>query len=201
MTKVLHYVSKPFLQLLLFALFLGFFGIPAIQRYQMMKVMVVSSSLDTGGIASPAITVVALNPETMNGWKGDGKSWQQDELEKRCKDDNIVDCIKSETFNISEFSKDVIIGWLTHKSISPREDLWMEDYGAPWFGRYHTLHTGRKLEPDDDKGQLFLLMSYSFVYEIFVHDPHFFILNDNPNGFPSNRLTLNPNTSGNNYQR
>ena len=123
MTTILRHASKPLLQLLLFALFLGFFGLPSIQRYQMTKVMVVSSSHDTGGIAAPDITIVALNPGTMSGWKGDGESGHIDMLEKRCKDDNIVNCIKSETFNSSDFFKDIIVGWVPHESLLARESF------------------------------------------------------------------------------
>ena len=167
----------------------------------MMEVMVVSSSQNTGGIDAPAITVVALNPETKNGWKGDGKRWQLDELEKRCQNDNIVTCIKSETFNSSEFFKDLLMGWLTHESISTKEGLWIEGYEDSWRGRYYTIQTGRKLEPEDDHSQLYLLLSYSFAYEIFIHDPNFFYINESPIGLASIRLTLNPNTSGSNYHR
>ena len=187
--------------MLLFALFLGFFGLPSIRRYQMMKVMVVSSSHDTGGIASPDITIVTLNLGTMTGWKGDGESGHIDMLEKRCKNENIVKCIKSETFNSSDFFQDIIIGWVTRESLLAKESLLLEDYGIPLYGRYYTVNTGRMMEPEDDHSQVFLTLSKNFVYEIFLHDKHFFMINENPTGLGSIRLTLNPNITGRVYYR
>ena len=61
---------KLLVQLAMFVVFLQFFGIPAISRYYDMKVTVVSSVKDTDGIRAPAISVSALNAQTMNGWKG-----------------------------------------------------------------------------------------------------------------------------------
>ena len=201
MATLLSHASKPLLQMLLFVLFLGFFGLPSIRRYQMMKVMVVSSSHDTGGIAAPDITIVALNPGTMSGWKGDSESGHIDMLEKRCKDDNIVNCIKSETFNSSDFFKDIIIGWVTRESLLARESLLLEDFGIPLYGRYYTFNTGRMMEPEDDHSQVFLTLSNNFVYEIFLHDPDFFMINESPIGLGSIKLTLNPNMTGKVYYR
>ena len=61
---------KTLVQIALFVIFLYFFGLPAIKRYQDKKVMVVTSKRDTEGIEAPAITIAALNPDTLSGWKG-----------------------------------------------------------------------------------------------------------------------------------
>ena len=57
-------------QLMLFLAFLYFFGLPAIERYQDKKVMVVTSKRNTEGIEAPVITIVAFNPENKTGWRG-----------------------------------------------------------------------------------------------------------------------------------
>ena len=60
---------KSLVQFALFVVFLYFFGLPAIERYQDKKAMVVTSKRDTDGIEAPAITIAALNPDTLNRWK------------------------------------------------------------------------------------------------------------------------------------
>ena len=57
------------MQLVLLAIFLHYFGLPAVSRYQRREVMVVSSRRDTGGIQAPAITIAAMSPEDLSGWK------------------------------------------------------------------------------------------------------------------------------------
>ena len=61
------------LQLSLFVIFLNFFGIPAITKYQNKETMVVYSEEETDGIEAPAITVVAVNGMSL-GWKTVGKN-------------------------------------------------------------------------------------------------------------------------------
>ena len=43
------------MQLVLLVIFLHYFGLPAVSRYQMREVMVVSSRRDTGGIQAPGL--------------------------------------------------------------------------------------------------------------------------------------------------
>ena len=61
--------AKFLLQILLFALFLHFFGIPAVARYQEKKVLVVKSVRDTGGLEAPAVTIIVKRNTTLTGWK------------------------------------------------------------------------------------------------------------------------------------
>ena len=49
---------KIFLQVVLLATFLAFFGVPALRKYQRAEVMVVESVKDTDGIELPSITIV-----------------------------------------------------------------------------------------------------------------------------------------------
>ena len=61
---------KILFQIMLFVIFLLFFGLPVIERYQDMEVMVVTSKRTTEGIEAPAITIAAFNPQTKTGWRG-----------------------------------------------------------------------------------------------------------------------------------
>ena len=58
-----------FLYVLLLALFMVFFGIPSIQKYQRKETIVISSRKLTNGIAAPAVTFIALSNDTRYGWK------------------------------------------------------------------------------------------------------------------------------------
>ena len=71
---------RPCLQLVLLVIFLHYFGLPAVSRYQKMEVMVVSSRRDTGGIQAPAITIAAGNP---HGWRDNVTDLPR--IEQKCK--------------------------------------------------------------------------------------------------------------------
>ena len=81
-------LAKLISQLGLFAIFLWFFGIPAIKRYQKQEVMVISSIEHSGGILAPTVSVVVRNPSSMKGWKSDNIT-------------SSVEVIKLGSFNIS----------------------------------------------------------------------------------------------------
>ena len=87
------------LQILLLAIFLHFFGLPAIEKYQRREVMVVETSKDTDGIPLPAITI---------GQAGGSTNLRQ-RLDSSCYPLNasIPNCIKRETMNISRLLNSV----------------------------------------------------------------------------------------------
>ena len=60
--------SKTTLQLVLFFLFLTFFGIPSFKQYQRKETIVVKSELETEGIEVPAVTLQATLDNFL-GWK------------------------------------------------------------------------------------------------------------------------------------
>ena len=61
-------LSKTILQLLLFSLFLAFFGIPSLTQYQRKEIIVLKSESKTGaGIEPPAVNLLATRNSL--GWK------------------------------------------------------------------------------------------------------------------------------------
>ena len=58
-----------FLYGLLLALFMVFFGIPSVQKYQNKETIFLSSQKLTNGIEAPAVTIIALNNNNGYGWK------------------------------------------------------------------------------------------------------------------------------------
>ena len=57
-------MMRPVLQLILLAIFLFFFGLPAIETFGQKKVIVEEERRDTNGIPCPAVTIAA---RTQNG--------------------------------------------------------------------------------------------------------------------------------------
>ena len=92
------------LQILLLAIFLHFFGLPAIDKYQKRDAMVVETSKDTEGIPLPAISI-------------------SDQLSHRLVSScyplnaSITNCIKRETLNISRLLKNVLLGYTKKKQL------------------------------------------------------------------------------------
>jgi hypothetical protein len=69
--KFLGSSAKPTLHIVLLLIFLFFFGLPSINRFNAKEVITVTSKKLTGGISAPAISLVALNPRTKVGWRDD----------------------------------------------------------------------------------------------------------------------------------
>ena len=99
-------VSKSVLQIVLFSLFLAFFGIPSLLQYQRKEVIVLKSELKQGeGIEPPAVTLEATR-ETL-GWKTVDKEqfWKTFDLFNHCQALNktVEDCIKEDSFALEDF--------------------------------------------------------------------------------------------------
>ena len=142
-----------------------------------------TSKKNTGGIAAPAVTIAPRNPRTKRGWVGNTTSYPK-VVEDVCghQQEIIEGCIKNETFSNSDAFKDVILGFTEKKSLLDQEGLWREDFTTSWYGRTYTLDIHRQIGPDDKQDQFFLVLGRNLKYSIFVHDPAYFVLNDNPMG-------------------
>ena len=129
-------IVRPGLQIILLTIFLHFFGLPALHSYREMKVMVISSRRDTGGIQAPAITLSSRNPDTKIGWRNNIRGYNI--IESTCKNFTAIeDCITKNTFEQSEVFKDVLLGFKAKQSILTT-NLWSEDFTVAWAGRTYT---------------------------------------------------------------
>ena len=201
-TSYLFHSLRPLLQVVLLVTFLVFFGLPAITRYQAKRVVVVLSKRDTEGIVAPTISIAAWNPETKNGWKGNA-SMTFDLIRANCQSTptSVERCIDEKTFRQTEVFKDVVLGLAAKTSVLNKENLITADFSTAWDGMFYAVNVQRRIGPDDSVDQIYILLDKSHIYNIFVHDPAYFIVNENPAGLPSVMLKLNPNTSGNYYYR
>ena len=160
-------------QVLLLSAYLYLFGLPALGRFEAKEVMIVKTTKDTNGIASPALTLAVRN--------------QFDKDICYNKEASIEDCIEENTRNGSEILKRVIVGYRLNKEINLTKETLKEDFTRSWSGRYYTLNLDEKIGPNIDDDMLFLEMkaNLKFDYTIFVHDPKYFLFNENPIALPT----------------
>ena len=166
--------AKPLFQLILLAIFLHFFGLPAIDTYLKKEVMVVEKKRDTDGIPLPAITIVALDQ-------------QKPEDCYSLNDGSIEKCIEENSLNSSDLLRDTLLGIPMEKmaTLNLSKDMFTEDSTQYWSGIYYTLNLSLTIGPVSEEDQVDLFLSQkNLTYQIFLHDPGFFILSDNPVAFP-----------------
>ena len=165
--------AKPLFQLILLAIFLNFFGLPAINTYLKKEVMVVEKKRDTDGIPLPAITIVALDQ-------------QKPEDCYSLNDGSIEKCIEENSLNSSDLLRDtLLLGMEKEATLNLSKDMFTEDSTQYWSGIYYTLNLSLTIGPASEEDQVDLFLSQKkLTYQIFLHDPGFFILSDNPIAFP-----------------
>ena len=134
----LLFLAKPFCQISLFVIFLYFFGMPNIERYQKQEVMVVSSTKLSGGFPAPTISVSAMNNFTGRGWKSNIIPPAVELIDFYCGNaSDIQKCILDGTYNRSDVVKYVQIGYNRNESLmDPR--FWREVFQDPYYGRRFT---------------------------------------------------------------
>ena len=95
-------ISKTILQLVLFSLFLGLFGIPSFNQYQRKETIIVKSEVDTNGIEAPVVTLQATKNNF--GWKSvdSNTDWYKFGLQEHCERINktLDKCIASDSIKL-----------------------------------------------------------------------------------------------------
>ena len=191
-------VLKLILQLLLFAVFLYMYGIAALERLNKKSTIVIKTRMNTDGIEAPSFTISARSRSTGMGWKEKHilNAHSNDTLVHQCEDfDTVEQCLDSQTFNRSEIIKGALLGYERKLSLMEDEGVWEEDFTYVRFGRSYTFQPNIRIGPEDDKEQLILLLDNKYIFDIFVHEKDFFILNDNRCTLPSNYIKLIPDAS------
>ena len=184
-------VAKPVFQLILLATFLYFFGLPAIDTYLKKDVIVVEKKRDTDGIPFPAITIAAIS---------------QDELDicYKLSDGSIETCIENNSPNSSDLLKGVMKGFPSFGSvpINLTKEMLTEDSTEHNSGRHYVLNLPLTVGPEDrDPVYLLLSKDIKFPYQIFLHDPKFFIFSDNPIAFPMETRFVKAKSSDSHFYR
>ena len=179
------------LQILLLAIFLHFFGLPAVEKYEKGEVMVVETSKHTDGIPLPAITIGVAYEAVF-----------EDRLHNICFPQNksIANCIQTQTPNVSSILKNVLQGYKKRKELSIGKKEIIEDFTATRAGRLFTLNFPLKIGHESSVDQIFLSLKPDFV-KIMLHDPDYFIFNDNPVGLPTALTVFDVKTMFSHYHR
>ena len=191
-------VSKTILQLLLFFLFLAFFGLPSFSQYQKKETIIVKSELDTQGIEAPAVTLQAI--QNKFGWKSAGNElWYNFELYEHCERINmtIEQCIQNDSIKLTDFLEDIRIDKNYDSrsatplllNLSTSSAYWREDMTATAFGKYFTFNSPKSISLNQDYCMTFILVR-NFTFIVFVHDEDFFLNVANPWGPPVNYWTF-----------
>ena len=199
--------SKTVLQVVLFLLFLNFFGIPSFDQYQRKETIIVKSEIDTNGIEAPAVTIQASRNNF--GWKSVDNSteWYNFDLQEHCDRINktLDKCIAGDSTKLDDFLLDIKIGrnfnssapLLLNKTTS--SPFWEEDMTDTAFGKFYTFKPPRHISIDQDYCMTIVLVP-NFTFTVFAHDEKFFVKNLNPIGPPVNYWTFDGRSQKNHYQ-
>ena len=181
------------LHLVLFLLFLAFFGVPSIEKYLERKTIVIFSEEQTNGIEAPAITFAPSN-FSIFGWRTVNESMNDPttsfDMVHHCQKLNTTDiesCISRDTFQLDDFMKVARLGFYGEEHSFLNESsssLWTEDITIPFMGRHFTLKPSQVVTRDPSDTLAFFLDA-GFSYSVFIHDENFFLINYNPMALPS----------------
>ena len=193
MARQIFLFSKLFVVVVLFAVFINYFGLNSLKRYQEKKVYVTSTQKLEEFIPAPAITICP-----MNSFPGLPEEEMMNPFEVLCGsvDGNasaIVDCVENLTYNLTDVVK------LEAKGSMPM--FWDEAEPGPVAEHWKVEFTnGRSLclihrsphhfGSDDFAHALVVGLNPDLEFHVFIHDPNFFVLSHNP-GLGLNKLFLN----------
>ena len=199
-------ISKSILQIVLFSLFLAFFGLPSLIQYQRKEIIVLKSESKTDGIEPPAVTLQAKRNSL--GWKTVEKDqfWQSFDLFDHCMEINMTveDCMKQDSFELEDFLVDAMyIGIGINQNYSApilfNSSFWKEDMSLSKFGRHFTLKSLKNITQNEGDCLTFVL-SRNFSFSVFIHDEDFFLFTLNPLGPPSKFWQFQGESTRNHYQ-
>ena len=194
---------------LLLVLFMVFFGIPSIQKYQNKETIFLSSKKLTNGIEAPAVTIIALNNNTSYGWKT--KSNQTSSVMGRytytflldhCKEINQTDletCISEDSFGLTDFLTTATFGMTVSSQGELNRSSWREDMDTTSNGRHFTWNPKKLISPVVEHF-MFLTLFRNVNFFIFVHDIDFYFISTNPLGTAIAFWEFKGNSMSNHYQ-
>ena len=187
-------------QLALTIIFLFFFGLPAFKRYFAMEVMVVKTTRESGGkIVAPAISINARNPKTRLGWKGDDRELDKLKIDKCLQTNYTQACIENGTYSRNEVFLDVIMGYTKRLSLMNRTKLWQKDITRVTRGSFFTINFPFPVGPNMYNDRLIIEFGDNLMYNIYIHDPMYFVFTSNSAYFPLTKISVYPNSTKGHY--
>ena len=155
--------TNSILQIILFVLFLIFFGIPSVQKYLEKQTIVISSEEQTNGIKAPVITFVALKKRGVAmGWKSVDKDmhFKSFVFVRHCQKMNFTDidiCHQNDTFEKDDFLKSARLGFYkdNSRSLFNESSMWTKDMTVTFYGRHFTWKPSMKMTKAPDHALIF----------------------------------------------
>ena len=111
-----------------------------------------------------------------------------------------MECLETNALNISNILTKILLGFEKRETLILGENEIFGDLAGSWAGRIFTLRLPLKIGPNDEETQFFLFLAPAFV-NVMLHDPNFFIFNDNPYGLPTVTTIFDAATMFSHYHR
>ena len=164
-------------QIILLVVFVAFFGLPAIKKYLKKEVFIVETLKQTDKIPSPAITI-SVPGQFVN---------------HSCYDRNVSteDCLEQTFLKRSEIINRVIMGLDLQEEVNLTGGIVQEDFSYNWAGIYLTLTLPLTIGTELKSDAIIIGIFANLNYLVFIHDPKYFLLNDNPTAIPGELRRLN----------
>ena len=166
-------------QIILLVLFVAFFGLPAVERYLKKEVIIVETLKQTDKIPAPAITISVPGQIVNNS----------------CYDINVSteDCLEQTFLRKSKIINSVVIGddLQEEVNLTRSRGIVREDFTFDWAGIYYTLALPLTIGTDLKSDAIIIGIFTNLNYLVFIHDPKYFLLNDNPTAIPGELRRLN----------
>ena len=194
---------------LLLVMFMVFFGIPSVEKYQRQETIFISSRKLTNGIEAPAVTLIALNNTTGYGWKR--KTNQTSSMMGRytntflldhCKEinqANLESCISEDSFGLTEFLATATFGVTSSSEGELNRSSWKEDVDITANGRYFTWNPQKRITPGPEHF-MFMSLFKNLRFFIFVHDIDFYFISTSPLGTAISFWEFYGNSMSTHYQ-
>ena len=153
---------------------------------------------NTEGIKAPAVTICPRNPRY--GWRDVMDMPHKDIIQHQCREseNELADCIESNTFNLSDIVRGATIGYKSRKPLTD-PGLWSVDFEYVKYGRCYTLNYPENIGPDYMTDAIYLLLDLKLNHRIYVHDKNYFVPTSNPLSLPTVRIDILTNSSFNHY--
>ena len=169
----------------LVVVFLYFFGYPALMKYSEKSVLIKVSAITSldSGIPPPSITFCPLTPTIplATGWKnstGDFHHVLQSECGLNKSSDQILNCVNKKTYSLNEALLDAKVGMYGIKSLM-NSSYWTTYLTVLGFGNCFMLKYEDNFTTDWETNTINLSFNKDLMYDIFFHDPKFFMITAN----------------------
>ena len=176
--------------LLLFVIFVKYFGYKSMMRY-LEKNVIEEITVDTSPmkLPPPALTLCGIQNNT--SWKNDSTERIVGNFETHCNNSvtatDLKNCVENKTFSLKDTVIDASLGMPGYEnSISlMNASLWTQKLTLAQFGICYTLRGFQNIRTNPYSEGVYIILNpkLHMVY-VMIHSPDFFMLTFNPSTLP-----------------